>query len=198
MSFSQLIHRFTCKWLLKGEWLWLPSACTYHANVMLSDTYEPRHTHTHKKNIPGLRNRNRKAIKKKKKKKKSWRSFADRFSLLPPLCCYQQNKALINDTAFLAFFYTPFNYEAKVFHPACWSSPSASHSLHRFSSGFHLHTTAANPNIYFKPKSRGHSSLMQNTRWRVASQSVPGQQCIFLYFACASFNCPSQKWLFLV
>lgn len=38
MSFSQLIHRFTCKWPQKGYWLQLPSACTYHANVSLSDT----------------------------------------------------------------------------------------------------------------------------------------------------------------
>lgn len=38
MSFSQLIHWFTCKWLLKGYWLWLPSACTYYGNIMLSDT----------------------------------------------------------------------------------------------------------------------------------------------------------------
>lgn len=39
MSFSQIIYWFTCKWLLKGYWLWLPSACTYHANVVLSDMY---------------------------------------------------------------------------------------------------------------------------------------------------------------
>lgn len=45
MSFSQLILRFTCKWILKGYWLRLPSACTYHANVMLSDT-------THRQKFP--------------------------------------------------------------------------------------------------------------------------------------------------
>lgn len=38
MSFSQLIHWFICKWLSKGYWLWLTSACTRHANVALSDT----------------------------------------------------------------------------------------------------------------------------------------------------------------
>lgn len=53
MSFSQLIHRFTCKWLLKGYWLRLPSACTYHANVMLSDTY----TLNTLAEISGFRNR---------------------------------------------------------------------------------------------------------------------------------------------
>lgn len=53
MSFSQLIHRFTCKWILKGYWLRQPSACTYHANVMLSDTY----TLNTQAEISGLRNR---------------------------------------------------------------------------------------------------------------------------------------------
>lgn len=65
MSFSQLIHRFTCKWLLKGDWLRLPSACTYHANVMLSDTYKPRHTQAENSGVE------EEAIKLKKKEEKN-------------------------------------------------------------------------------------------------------------------------------
>lgn len=78
MSFSQLIHRFTCKWLLKGYWLRLPSACTYHANVMLSDAY--------RQEISGLRNR--KAVKKR-------RDLTAGSLIDCAASHYQQNKVLI-------------------------------------------------------------------------------------------------------
>lgn len=106
MSLSQLIHRFICKWLLKGYWLRLPSACTYHANVMLSDTYS-QHT------FSGLRN------------SKTWRRkhdclIADRLRCIPLSAEWG-----VNYTAIHLVVCIPLNFNENVFLQAS-QFPSAS------------------------------------------------------------------------
>lgn len=108
MSFSQLIHRFICKWILKGYWLRLPSACTYHANVMLSDTYS-QHT------FSGLRN------------SKTWRGkhdclIADRLRCIPLSAEWG-----VNYTAIHLVVCIRLNFNENVFLKACQFLPTSPH-----------------------------------------------------------------------